>query len=127
MSASVRLSTTDNAAGPDPKKGIFFGLAAVAMWASYLAYARAGVNVGLAPQDFVFLRYATAGAIMLPWLMRHQPGSLAGVGWRRGVLLTLFAGPFFIFLGVGGYVFAPLSHGAVIQPATITLASMAKP
>ena len=26
--------------------------------------------------------------------------------------------------GVGGYVFAPLSHGAVIQPATITIATM---
>ena len=106
-------------------KGVLFGLAAVAMWASYLAYARAGVNAGLEPQDFVFLRYATAGAIMLPWLLRHQPETLAGVGWGRGAVLALLAGPLFIFLGVGGYVFAPLAHGAVVQPATITLASMA--
>ncbi|MEZ5936075.1 MAG: DMT family transporter [Alphaproteobacteria bacterium] len=105
--------------------GLLFGLAAVAMWASYLAYARAGVNAGLEPQDFVFLRYATAGAIMAPWLLRHQPMTLAGVGWRRGAVLALLAGPVFIFLGVGGYLFAPLSHGAVVQPATVTLASMA--
>lgn len=106
-------------------QGVLFGLAAVLMWAGYLAFARAGVNAGLEPQDFVLLRYATAGAIMLPWLLRHRPARLAGVGWGRGAVLALLAGPLFIFLGVGGYVFAPLAHGAVVQPATVTLASMA--
>ena len=51
-------------------KGLGFGLAAVAIWAAYLAFACAGVNAGLAPVDFVFLRFVTAGAIMLPWLLR---------------------------------------------------------
>jgi drug/metabolite transporter (DMT)-like permease len=105
-------------------KGGLAGLAAVAMWAGYIAFARAGVKAGLTPQDFVFLRYATAGVIMLPWLLRNKPKALAGVGWGRGAILALLAGPIFIFLGVGGYVFAPLSHGAVIQPSTITLGSM---
>ena len=101
--------------------GLGAGLAAVAMWGSYLAFARAGVNAGLTPFDFVALRYATAGAIMLPWLLMHGIRDLAGVGWRRGSLLALAAGPLFIALGVGGYLFAPLAHGAVIQPATITV------
>lgn len=105
-------------------KGTLAGLAAVAMWALYLAFARAGVNAGLKPEDFVFLRYATAGAIMLPWVLRHDAAHLAGVGWGRGAVLALLAGPVFIFLGVGGYVFAPLTHGAVIQPSTITLGGM---
>lgn len=109
---------------PPAMKGVVAGLAAVGMWASYLAYARAGVNGGLLPQDFLLLRYGTAGLIMLPWLLGHNPQTLAGVGWGNGTVLTLLAGPLFILLGVGGYVFAPLSHGAVIQPATIALGGM---
>lgn len=61
---------------------------------------------------------------MLPWVLSHDAGHLAGVGWGRGPVLALLAGPIFIFLGVGGYVFAPLTHGAVIQPSTITLGGM---
>jgi drug/metabolite transporter (DMT)-like permease len=106
-------------------KGLGFGLAAVAMWAAYLAFARAGVNAGLTPVDFVFLRFVTAGAIMLPWLIRKGIGNLGGVGWRRGAALALFAGPLFIALGVGGYTFAPLAHGAVVQPSALTLGAMA--
>lgn len=109
---------------PAPVMGIGFGLAAVAMWAGYLAFARAGILAGLKPQDFVLLRYATAGLVMLPWLLRNQPRSLGGIGWGRGLVLALLAGPLFIFVGVSGYVHAPLSHGAVIQPATITLGSL---
>ena len=105
--------------------GSGFGLAAVAMWAAYLSFARAGVNTGLTPEDFVFLRYGTAGVIMLPWLFKTGPLTLGGVGWTKGAALAVMAGPLFIAAGVGGYVFAPLAHGAVIQPATITLASMA--
>ena len=104
--------------------GALYGLAAVAMWGGYLAFARQGVQTGLTPADFVFLRYATAGVLMVPWLLAHGPAQLGGVGWGRGVILALFAGPLFIALGVGGYVFAPLAHGAVIQPATITIATM---
>jgi drug/metabolite transporter (DMT)-like permease len=106
-------------------KGIGFGLAAVAMWAAYLAFARAGVNGGLLPADFVFLRFVIAGAIMLPWLIHKGLGDLGGVGWRRGATLAFFAGPLFIALGVGGYAFAPLAHGAVVQPSVLTLGAMA--
>jgi drug/metabolite transporter (DMT)-like permease len=66
-----------------------------------------------------------AGAIMLPWLLRHSPGTMAGIGWRHAVVLSLLAGPLFILAGASGFLFAPLSHGAVVQPATITVAGLA--
>lgn len=99
------------------------GVAAL-IWASYLAFAKVGVGQGLLPQDFALLRIGTAGLVMLPWLLRHDPATLAGVGWRRAAFLALFAGPAFILLSTSGYRFAPLAHGAVIQPATVSLASM---
>lgn len=122
---TLSLATHAPASVPSQGKGVLYGLAAVAMWAGYLAFARAGVKAGLLPQDFILLRYGVAGLALLPWLLRHDPARLAGVGWRRGLALALFAGPVFIALGVAGYRYAPLSHGAVMQPAALTLGSMA--
>ncbi len=33
----------------------------------------------------------------------------------------LLAGPLFIWLGIGCYAFAPLAHGAVVQPASVVI------
>lgn len=106
-------------------KGTAWGIAAVTIWGVYLAFARANVSAGVLPADLAFVRYTVAGAIMLPWLLRHSPLTLAGMGWRSGVVLTLLAGPLFILAGSSGFLFAPLSHGAVVQPAAITVVGLA--
>jgi len=102
-------------------RGMLYGLAAVVIWGSYLAMARAGVVGGITAADFTLIRYGTAGLVMLPWLLRNQPQTMAGMGWGRAAALTLTAGPLFILLGVGGYAFAPLAHGAVAQPAAVVV------
>ena len=104
--------------------GLLAGLAAVAMWGVYLATTRAGIVSGLSPVDLVVLRYGPAALIMLPWCLRAGVRDLGGVGWARGAWLAACAGPVFIMLAAGGYLFAPLSHGAVIQPSTAALASI---
>ncbi|AOW11855.1 hypothetical protein LPB72_08735 [Hydrogenophaga crassostreae] len=101
----------------DPVKGLLFGLGAVLIWGSSLAFARAGMTQGLAAMDFALFRYGSAGLVVLPWLLLHQPRTLAGVGWPKGIALAVLVGPLFILLGAGGYAFTPLAHGAVIQPA----------
>ena len=106
-------------------QGIAWGVVAVTIWGVYIAFARASVGAGVLPTDIAFVRYSVAGAIMLPWLLRHSPRTLAGIGWRRGVVLGLLAGPLFILAGATGFRFAPLSHGAVVQPAAITIAGLA--
>jgi drug/metabolite transporter (DMT)-like permease len=111
-------------AGSPVGAGIAAGVAAALIWATYLIFAKMGTTSGLAPQDFVLLRFGTAATVMLPWLLRNDPRTLAGVGWPRAIILTLLAGPPFILLTTAGYGFAPLAHGAVIQPSTITLGSM---
>jgi len=105
--------------------GIAAGLVAALVWSTFMLFAKSGATLGLLPQDFAVLRFGTAALIMLPWLLQHDPLRLAGIGWRRAGLLTLLAGPLFILLATGGYAHAPLVHGAVIQPSTIALASMA--
>jgi drug/metabolite transporter (DMT)-like permease len=128
MSALRRI---DQAAGASPRSrfspeaaGLATGLTAAVIWGSYLAMARAGVSSGLAASDIAFIRYSVAGIIMLPWLLTHGPRNLAGVGWGRALVLALLAGPLFVLVGAGGYRFAPLAHGAVLQPAALTCSAM---
>jgi drug/metabolite transporter (DMT)-like permease len=87
------------------------------------AAARAGILGGLLPADLIFARFIVAGMIMLPVLLRFGTRDLAGIGWRRGLVLTALGGAPFALLQTGGYGFAPLAHGAVIAPSTVTIVS----
>ena len=105
--------------------GLAWGLLAAAIWASYTVLARLGVKEGLSPGDLTLLRFAPGALIMAPLLWRWGWRDLAGIGWRRGLLLTLLAGPGFSLLFMTGFSLAPLAHGAVIAPACQMLAGLA--
>ncbi|ALC13115.1 DMT family transporter [Sphingopyxis sp. 113P3] len=105
----------------DGRRGSIWGGIAALIWGGFFAYARLGIDAGLNAADFAFLRYGTAGALMLPWLLRRDVRSLGGVGWFRGAVLALLAGPLFVLVSAAGLAFAPLAHGPVIQLGTVTL------
>jgi drug/metabolite transporter (DMT)-like permease len=119
-----------NSDGADPKpfrESLAFGYVCgivMAFGASVaFAVARAGILGGLGPDDLIFVRFLTAGAVLLPLLIYWGVPTVAGIGWRRGILLTLTGGPLFAILQTGGYAFAPLAHGAIIAPSTVTIVS----
>ena len=87
------------------------------------AAARAGILSGLGVADLIFARFLVAGTIFLPFLVRWGLPTLAGIGFRRAAILTLLGGAPFALLQTGGYGFAPLAHGAVIAPSTVTIVS----
>ncbi|WP_425068918.1 DMT family transporter [Reyranella sp.] len=87
------------------------------------ASARAGILSGLGAVDMIFARYVVAGAIMLPLLLRYGVRDFAGIGLRRSLILALLGGAPFALLQTAGYGFAPLAHGAVIAPSTVTIVS----
>ncbi len=102
----------------------FLSGAAMALGASLsFASARAGILGGLGAVDMIFARYVVAGAIMLPLLLPWHLPTLAGIGLRRAVILAMLGGAPFALLQTGGYAFAPLAHGAVIAPSTVTIFS----
>lgn len=128
---STQLSTAAMAAPARPSpldrlevRGIVLGLLAAVIWGSYLAMARAGVSAGLQASDIAAIRYGVAGLIMLPWLLRNDPVGMAGIGIKKAFVLAVLVGPLFVIVGVSGYMFAPLAHGAVVQPAALTLGSI---
>lgn len=103
--------------------GVLSG-ATMALGASLsFAAARAGIVGGLDAADLIFARYIVAGTIVLPLLLRWGLSTLAGIGFRRAIVLTILGGAPFALLQTGGYVFAPLAHGAVIAPSTVTIVS----
>lgn len=106
------------------RRGIACGLVAAVIWGGFLAVSRQGIGAGLEAADLAFLRYATAGLLLAPWLVRRSPHRLAGIGWRKGLVLAALAGPLFVLAGASGYHFAPLAHGAVIQLGMLTLMSI---
>jgi drug/metabolite transporter (DMT)-like permease len=87
------------------------------------ASARAGILQGLSADDMIFARFAVAGCVMLPFLVRWGLRDLGGVGWGRGIALAATGGPTFGLLQTSGYAYAPLAHGAVIAPSTVTIVS----
>jgi len=106
--------------------GIAFGVAQTVGAALCFVFSRGGVLAGFRPEDITLLRFLGAALVFLPLLLhRGSRAGLAAIGWRRALILTLVAGPVFTYVQTAGYLFAPLAHGAVLAPMSVTLFSMA--
>ena len=98
--------------------GLAWGLLAAAIWSVYAVLARLGIKSGLTPLDMTLLRFTPGALVMLPFVWHWGLRDLAGIGWRRGVVLAVLSGPLFSLLMMTGFAYAPLAHGAVIAPAS---------
>jgi drug/metabolite transporter (DMT)-like permease len=105
--------------------GLLWGLLAAAIWASYTVLARLAVKSGLSPGDLTLLRFAPGALLMAPLVWRWGLRDLCGIGWGRGLLLSVLAGTGFSLLFMTGFSLAPLAHGAVIAPACQMLSGLA--
>jgi len=104
--------------------GILCGTGAALFWAAGFVAARHGIAIGLSPADIIVHRFVWAGLVFLPLLARDGLADLGGVGWRKGVLVTLLGGPLFAFFSYAGFLFVPLAHGGVIQPSCAALGGL---
>jgi len=104
--------------------GIGFGLIAASAWSIYTVASRSAVEAGFDALDLTALRYVVAALVFLPLLLKRGLKNLGGVGWRRGALLALGAGPLFSLLYVYGLSVTPYTHGPVVSPSVVTLASI---
>jgi drug/metabolite transporter (DMT)-like permease len=104
--------------------GTACGAIAAACWAAGFVAARHGVLIGLEPTDIAFHRFVWAGLFLLPAVGRAGLRDLGGIGWGRGLIITLLAGPTQAMASATGFTLTPLGHGAVIQPACSALGSV---
>jgi drug/metabolite transporter (DMT)-like permease len=103
--------------------GVTCGTLAAAAWAGGFVVAKHGIEIGFSPADIAFHRFFWTGILLLPLLLRDLKG-LAGVGWGRGLVLTLLSGPPQSLLAYSGFVLVPLGHGTTIQPACAALTGL---
>jgi drug/metabolite transporter (DMT)-like permease len=90
---------------------------AAGFWAAGFVGVRHGLNVGFSPADLALHRYLWPGLALLPVVLRAGIGDLDGIGWGRGIFLTVLGGPVFAIIGYAGFLLVPLGHGGVIQPS----------
>lgn len=117
----VQASGSNGDARQRNRDGLMLGLLAATIWGCYIAMTNHGMRLGLTAADLAFIRYSTSGLLLLPWLLGHSPATLARIGWRKGAVLAILAGPPFVLVGASGFLFAPLAHSAVIQLGSVAL------
>jgi drug/metabolite transporter (DMT)-like permease len=105
--------------------GIVCGVVAAVFWAMGFVSARHGIAIGLSPLDITLHRFVWAGLALLPLMARDGMADLGGVGWGRGIALTMFGGLPLAVLSYSGFLLVPLGHGGVIQPSCAALGGLA--
>jgi len=102
-------------------RGLLCGVGAALCWAFGFVAARHGITDGMSPLAIGLHRFTWGGLVLLPLAAQRGFADLRGVGWRRGALLTLVGGLPQAVLSYAGFLFVPLGHGGVIQPACASL------
>lgn len=105
--------------------GTLCGGTAALFWAAGFVAAKHGISVGMAPADLALHRFVWTGAAMALVIARRGSADLGGVGWGRGLVLMILAGPVQALAAYTGYTLVPLGHGAVIQPACAAVTGLA--
>jgi drug/metabolite transporter (DMT)-like permease len=104
--------------------GVVCGASAALFWAVGFVAARQGVTAGLSPLVIALHRFVWPGLVLLPFAAADGFADLRDIGWWRGAALALSGGlPLALFSYIG-YLFVPLGHGAIIQPACAAVGGM---
>ena len=101
--------------------GVLCGGGAALFWAAGFVAIPRGLAAGLSPADIAFHRFVWTGLVLLPLVLRDGLGDLGGIGWGRGLVVFLLAGPFQAVISYSGFIFAPLAHGGVIHPGSAAM------
>jgi drug/metabolite transporter (DMT)-like permease len=104
--------------------GVVCGAGASFCWALGFVAARHGVLAGVSPLVIALHRFVWPGLALIPLLVSEGIGDLGGMGWKRSIAITAFGGLPLALWSYFGYVYVPLGHGAIIQPACASLGGM---
>ena len=101
---------------PAPRNilGVAAGLLGILIYAGQFVVTRWSIQRTLALWDVAALRFAVAGAVMLPFLLRYGVHDAAGIGWRRAIVIGITVGAPYTLVLFAGLTLAPAAHGAVI-------------
>jgi drug/metabolite transporter (DMT)-like permease len=101
-------------------RGAIYGLAAVCIWAAFIVVSRLGVRTSLTPWDVAAIRFAVAGVVLSPYLMRRGL-ALDRLGWTGVAAIVAGCGAPMVLLVNAGLLFAPAAHGGALFPGVMPL------
>jgi drug/metabolite transporter (DMT)-like permease len=101
-------------------RGALYGLAAVCIWAGFIVVSRLGVRTSLTPLDVAAIRFAVAGTLLLPYVMRSGL-ALDRLGWLGVAAIVTGCGAPMVLLVNAGLLFAPAAHAGALFPGVMPL------
>lgn len=104
--------------------GTLCGVASALAWAAGFVAAKHGVAVGFSPADLALHRFLWSGLLLMPLALRGGLVDLGGIGWGRGLVMSILSGPPQAMIAYTGFILVPLGHGTTIQPACAALAGL---
>jgi len=104
--------------------GALCGTASALGWAAGFVAAKHGVAVGFSPADLAFHRFFWSGLLLMPLVLRDGITDLGGIGWSRGLVMSILSGPPQAVIAYTGFMLVPLGHGTTIQPACAALSGL---
>ena len=100
-------------------RGALYGMAAVSIWSGWIVVARLGLRTSLTPSDIAAVRFAVAGLLLLPYLLRRGL-ALERLG-RPGLAAIVFGGGAPVLLTNAGLLFAPAAEAGALFPGVMPL------
>jgi drug/metabolite transporter (DMT)-like permease len=101
--------------------GASCAITAVAIWAGWLVMMRLGVTTRLSATDLTALRFAIAGPVLAPIVLRRGL-AIDRLGWAGFAAVVTGAGaPVALVIGMG-FRFAPVAHAGVLYQGMVPLA-----
>ena len=101
-------------------QGAAWGLFAIAIWVGWILLTRYGVTTSLSPFDITALRFACAGLLLAPIVLKRGWGvKLLGV--KTWLIICAGAGVPYVLIASGGLQFAPAAHAGALIPGTMPL------
>ena len=101
--------------------GTLCGIASALAWAAGFVAAKHGVAIGFSPADLALHRFLWSGLLLMPLALRGGLADLGGIGWWRGLSMSVLSGPPQAMIAYTGFMLVPLGHGTTIQPACAAL------
>jgi drug/metabolite transporter (DMT)-like permease len=101
--------------------GVLCGTGAAFGWAAGFVAAKHGISIGFSPADLALHRFLWSGLLLMPLVLHDGIKNLVGIGWGRGLMMSVLAGPPQSMIAYTGFMLVPLGHGTTIQPACAAL------
>lgn len=100
--------------------GALCGVSAVCVWATWIAVTRLGVTTTLSVYDLTMLRFATAGVLLAPVLLRKGLAFERLGPWRL-LALICGAGAPYVLVAATGLRLAPVAHAGALLPGAMPM------